>query len=168
MKIGIVSDSHGKTDRLRRAVELFASRGVEAIVHCGDILSAECIELLGDATVSAYVVVGNMDRHVDSLAATAKKRGVHFGWETIELPLANGEYLIATHGHDDKLLNELIAGGQFPYVCFGHTHRPGDKRLGRVRVINPGALRHPRRPHRPTVAVLDTDTDTLDLIEVGR
>ena len=54
-------------------------------------------------------------------------------------------------------------GGQFPYVCHGHTHRLRDDRIGDVRVINPGALNHPRNPRHPTIAVLDTATDTLTI-----
>jgi len=69
----------------------------------------------------------------------------------------------ATHGHDPRLLGELIADCQFPYVCHGHTHRLRDERVGDVRIINPGAL-HRAKMH--TVAVLDTDTDVLEHVLV--
>ena len=42
----------------------------------------------------------------------------------------------------------------------------GDERIGPVRVINPGALHHPRDPHHPTVALLDTGTDDLQVFDV--
>ena len=63
-------------------------------------------------------------------------------------------------------LSALIASGQFPWVCHGHTHRTRDERIGKVRVINPGALKSPRDPRHPTVAVLDTEADMLEFIEL--
>ncbi len=166
MKIGIVSDSHGKAGCLRAALELLASHCCEAVVHCGDIGSTECVELLGAAGMPAYAVAGNMDHHVGRLESAANECGVKFAWEVVEVPLAADQFLVATHGDDVGVLAELIEGGQFPYVCHGHTHCTRDERFGNVRVIGPGAIRHPRHPRHPTVVVLDTDTDTLQFIKV--
>jgi hypothetical protein len=168
MKIGIVSDSHGKTKRLKAALALLGRRDVEMIVHCGDVGSEACIEELGGAAAPAYAVAGNMDRHAERLAARAQQRGVHFAWEVIEVPIGRGQHLVATHGSDESVLTELIAGGQFRYVCHGHSHRTRDERVGGVRVINPGALYNNRRPHHPTVAVLDTEADSLEYIPVRK
>ena len=166
MKIGIVSDSHGKAKRLRAAIDALAERGIDALVHCGDIDSPQCLEMLGETGVPAYAVAGNMDRKLDVLGETARKSGVKFSSEVVEVPLGNGEYLIATHGNDDRVLGELIADEQFPYVCHGHTHRFRDERRGRVRIINPGALAHPKGPRHPTAVLLDTETDTLERIDL--
>ena len=168
MRIGIVSDSHGEIDRLRGALDIFEIHDAQAIVHCGDIGSAKCIELLADAPCDVYMVAGNMDRHVERLAALARGRGIHFGWEVIEVPLADGRCLVATHGHDANILGELIRGRQFPYVCHGHTHRARDERIGAVRVINPGALRSPKDPRHPTAALLDTDAETVEFLDVPK
>ena len=166
MKIGIVSDSHGRCELLTAALGLFAQRGVDAIVHCGDVGSIASMRSLGAVDTAAYAVAGNMDRHIDQLAVVADECGVNFHWEVIEMPIGDGRYLVATHGHDHGILNELIAGRQFPYVCHGHTHRVQDERFGQVRVICPGALRTPRNPRHPTVAILDTDSDSLEFIAV--
>jgi len=163
MKIGIISDSHGKAERLRAALEVLARRGVEAVVHCGDIGSVACMELLGSAPVPTYAIPGNMDRHVERFAATASRSGVTFAWEVVRVPIGDNEYLVATHGDDEDILGELINEQQFRYVCHGHTHNRRDERIGKVRVINPGALHHAKRH---TVAVLDTDTDKLEHIVI--
>ncbi len=169
MKIGILSDSHGKAQRLAAALEVFSDRGVDAIVHCGDAGSVECIEMLGVAGAAACAVAGNMDRRrTRAMAAAAERCGVAFATSFVEVPLGGGQFLVATHGHDAGLLAELIAGEQFPYICHGHTHRVRDERVGKVRVINPGALAHPRDPHYPTVAILDTDTDAVERIALPR
>ena len=166
MKVGLVSDSHGDVRRLNAALSALAGRGAEAVVHCGDIGSAECLGLLGGSGLVAAAVAGNMDRHPRRLAATAERAGVQFSERQIELDLGGGRHLAATHGHDASLLEELIRGQQFPYVCHGHTHRRRDERYGPVRVINPGALRHPRGHTGPSAAVLDTDADTLDYVSL--
>jgi len=118
--------------------------------------------------VPVYAVAGNMDRRVGELADEAERTGVHFSSEVVEVPLGDDRYLVVTHGDDEAVLEELIRGEQFPYVCHGHTHRIRDERIGRVRVLNPGALHHYKEPHHPGAILLDTDTDRLDWIDVPK
>ena len=165
MKIGIVSDSHGGIRWLRAALEAFGERGVQAIVHCGDVCGTDRIDMLAEARVDAYVVAGNMDRDFSDLEQAAQRCGVHFTSEVIEVPLGEGKHLVATHGHDENVLGELIAEQRFGYVCHGHTHQFRDERRGSVRIINPGALSH---AHSHTAAVLDTETDTLEWIDLNK
>ena len=167
MKIGIVSDSHGNVRRLQAALDAFAGRGAQAVVHCGDVGGVKCLHALADSGLKSYVVAGNTDRRADRLEQTARRLNIRFAWEVIEVPIAGGEYLVATHGSDAKILGELIAGRQFPYVCRGHTHRASDERHGPVRVINPGALHHPKHPRCPTAALLNTETGALEQIVLG-
>ena len=163
MVIGIVSDSHGKYARLKAALDVFAARGVDTIVHCGDIGSADCMEMLGHSGVDVYAISGNMDRHVSELSDIAAEMGINFGWEVIKVPIGDDKYLVATHGEDERLLGELLSEQQFPYLCYGHTHRKHDQKHGNTRLINPGALHH-AKVH--TVAILDTATDTLEFVEL--
>ncbi len=163
MVIGIVSDSHGKSKRLKAAVEIFARRNVDAVVHCGDIASAGDVEILASIGCAAYLVLGNMDRRIEGLVEAAKRWAVHFHAEAVEVPLGEGEFLVATHGSDSPMLRDLMDDPQFPYVCHGHSHATRDERIGITRVINPGALHH---IHPRTIAILDTDSDKVEFIEV--
>jgi putative phosphoesterase len=163
MKIGVVSDSHGRAGPLRKALASLLARGAEAFVHCGDIGSSECIAALAEAGVPAYAVAGNMDRHVDQLQAEAERTGVHFSLDTVLMPLENGSYLAATHGSCSQTLRQLLSDKRFRYVCHGHTHRPRNERIGPTQVINPGALRH---AHPTSVALLETETGRVEHIEV--
>ena len=163
MRVGIVSDTHGDVKQLSHALEIFSHHQVQAIVHCGDIGSILCLRLLANTAPNVHVVAGNTDRHVEELANEAGNLGINFAWEAVQVPMGDGKTLVATHGHDENLLGELIASRQFDYVCHGHSHKIRDDRVNGVRVINPGAL-HRAKVH--TVAVLNTVCDVLEHIVV--
>lgn len=166
MLIGLLSDSHSNTSRLEAGVSLLVEQGAEAIVHCGDIVAIDHVAMLADREAQGYLVAGNMDRHPAKLAHAATACGVTFAADFVNVPLGDGRFLIALHGDDGALMSELVDGRQFPYVCHGHTHRAAEDKYGQVRVICPGALAHPRSPKYPTVATLDTESDTVKFIKV--
>jgi len=168
MRIGIISDSHGQIERLTSAMAILARRGAQAVVHCGDVGTVACLRALAGGGMAAYAVAGNMDsHHLRELIQAARSANVQYSTELVAVDVGGGKHLAATHGHDETLLEELIVGQQFAYVCHGHTHRVRDDRYRAVRVINPGALHHSRRPGYPTAALLDTDTDQLSLLRVA-
>ncbi|MDP6542502.1 MAG: YfcE family phosphodiesterase [Phycisphaerae bacterium] len=166
MLIGLLSDSHANALRLENAVALLIEHGAEVLVHCGDIVAADQLAILAYRGADVYLVAGNMDRRPEKLAEEARGFSVNFAADFLEVPLGDGRHLIALHGDNQQLLNEFITGRQFPYICHGHTHRTANKTYGPVRVICPGALDGPRKPKYPTVAILDTDSDTVKFIEV--
>lgn len=166
MVIGILSDSHGAVNRLDAALKLFSRQDCGALVHCGDIVSPDSLELLAEAGVPVHLCLGNMDRKSTAVLEAAKRLGFDAGWRTVEVSLDDDQHLLATHGDDEHLLAELIEGAMFPYVCHGHTHCFRDERIGDVRVINPGALWHPRDGTPPSVAVLDTASDRLTRLDL--
>ena len=165
MIIGIVSDSHGQLAPLRAAIELFGQRRVEAVVHCGDIGSIQCLDVLGHRDIPVFAAAGNVDCDVPGMLDAAANAGVRLGWEMIEVPLPDGGSLAATHGHNALLLRSLIDTGRFAYVCHGHTHKRRDELIDNTRVINPGAL---HRTPQPTVAILVTGRDTLEFLDLPR
>ena len=138
----------------------------DAVVHCGDVGSPACLELLGASPMAAYAVAGNMDRRGEQFAEAARSAGVTFDRDVVEVPLGEGQSLAVTHGDDRSLLTELVAGGRHRYVCHGRTHSRRDEAFGPCRLINPGALRSPKHPPRPSAALLDTDTDTVEFLDV--
>jgi len=166
MIIGILSDSHGQVQRLAAALAEFENWSVEALVHCGDIGRA-CVRPLTDCRYPIYLALGNADRNINWLTAgRRRRRRMVIDRQVVEVPIAPDVYLAACHGDDQRLVEELVASQAFPYVCHGHTHRMRDERYGKVRVINPGSLFYPRGYEHHTVAVLDTEADTLEHIEL--
>lgn len=62
------------------------------------------------------------------------------------------------------IVQRVLEGQAHDYLFVGHSHVKLDTRVGRVRVINPGAL---HRAREKTVATLDTGTDLLRFITVA-
>ncbi|NQU41374.1 MAG: metallophosphoesterase family protein [Lentisphaerae bacterium] len=166
MRIGVVSDSHGKRGALKNALALLVSKHIDAVLHCGDLCCTSCLRLLDKLDVPAWLVAGNMDSHLDGLDHAVERSAVTFSYSSVEIPLENGAYLVATHGHDEALLASLIGGEHFPYICHGHTHRARDERVGSTRIVCPGALCGPRHPSFPTVALLDTSEDRVTFFNI--
>jgi len=160
MLIGILSDSHGRHMTVRRAVELFDRLGVDLIVHCGDIGDASVLDEL--AGRPCRFVWGNMDQPGCGLDAYLESTGIPAP-ATNGAPIqADGKTILVFHGHE-RAFHRAVSDEAADYILHGHTHRKRDERIGRCRVINPGAL------HRATpksVATLDTATDTVTFHDI--
>ncbi len=161
MNIGILSDTHGHAIRAIRAIETLLSRGCEVILHCGDIGSEEVLEELAARcaahSAAFHAVLGNVDEYEATFWRGPDGRPITY---RAELTLA-GKRIAILHGHHRSALEQVIASGDFDYVFTGHTHAASDERVGRTRVINPGAV---YRANPPTIAMLDTAEDRLELI----
>ncbi len=160
MLIGILSDTHGRAQMTAAAVALLRERGAEFFVHCGDIGGEEVLDQL--AGLPSVVVFGNTDWDRDDLARYAGTLGIGIGDPYAELELA-GRRIAVLHGDDHALLQSLLTAQQHDYLFHGHTHVRNDQRVGRTRVINPGAL---HRARRKSVATLDLATDALTFLDL--
>lgn len=153
MLIGILSDTHGRTDMAHRAIALLLENGSEFLIHCGDV-GDDVLELL--PTGKSAFVFGNNDYGVTEMRRQAAELNIqclgHGG--AIEL---GGKKIGVAHGDQARILNGLIEGG-VDYLLTGHTHVDHDRQAGNTRLINPGAL---HRAKRKTVALLELDTDVL-------
>jgi len=162
--LGILSDSHGKVDATRAAVDLLRNRGAEYLIHCGDVGGEPILDLLaGDAPPAAFVW-GNNDYDRQNLARYAKSIGVTCLDVLGSLEL-DGKKIAVTHGDHGGLVRRVLDAQDHDYLLVGHSHVPADQRVGRVRVINPGAL---YRAAAKTVALLDLAGDTLELLTLAR
>ena len=59
MLLGVVSDTHGQTDYTLDAVRMLESLEVDAVLHCGDVGSAEVVRLF--KPWPTHFVLGNVD-----------------------------------------------------------------------------------------------------------
>lgn len=161
MKIGILSDTHGKVETAAAAIEMLRQAGAERLIHCGDVGSPAILDEMAGSP--AAFVWGNTDYERLSLQRHAQHLGVECFGEWGELQWA-GKRIAVLHGDDAELRQRLLSGQEYDYLLHGHTHTRIDQRIGRTRLINPGAL---YRATTRTVALLDLPIDQLDFITVA-
>lgn len=139
--VGVISDTHG----LLRPEAVEALKGVELILHAGDVGGPEVLEALR-AIAPVVAVRGNNDR-----GAWAEELPE---WEVVEV---GSSHVYVIHDLNEMDLSPAAAG--FRVVVSGHSHKPlAEERRG-VLYLNPGSA-GPRRFKLPvTVARLNIDGD---------
>lgn len=126
MKIGVISDTHG----LLRPEAVEALRGVEHILHAGDVGDAAILDQLRQlAPLTA--ICGNIDRS-GTCSQLPKTEVVELGECSI--------YML--HDVHDLDLDPVAAGIQV--VISGHSHKPSIEWKKGVLYFNPGSA-GPRR-----------------------
>lgn len=159
MKLGIMSDSHGRVGHVRTALRMLDDAGAEAVAHCGDVGGLPVLDEL--AGRRCWFVWGNTDVPEPTWRSYVKGLGLTWPEGPVELTLA-GRRIGIYHGHE-KGFAEAVRKTPYDYLLHGHTHRLNDGRVAGMRVINPGAL---HRVAIRTVAVLDLATDELEFLEL--
>jgi uncharacterized protein len=149
MRVGIVSDTHGHVAHTRPAVRMLESLDVEHVIHCGDIGSAEVVELF--APWPTDFVFGNCDTDQKSLQAAIEQAGQTCHGEFGEFDL-EGVRIALIHSHEARRFAAVVGSGRYQVVCYGHTHVALIEHRGETLVINPGAV-YRASPH--TVALLE-------------
>jgi len=161
MKVGIMSDSHGRVEPVRRAMALFREAGVGTIVHCGDVGGLAVLEEM--AGEPCRFVWGNTD--FPEHGWQSRIEAMELPWPQ-EIPLmltVDGKKIAVCHGHE-RAFFRARDGGEYDYVLHGHTHERADHYVGSTRVINPGAL---HRASVKTIAILEPRTNELEFIELN-
>jgi putative phosphoesterase len=142
MKIGILSDTHG----LLRPEVLPALRGVDHILHAGDVGDSAILDAL--RTIAPVTAIrGNIDIHGDCALLPAT--------DAIEL---GGHLFYLVHSAQWLDVNPAAAG--IRCVVSGHSHKPLIETKSGVLYLNPGSC-GPRRFSLPVTLVL---MDTADML----
>ena len=160
MLLGILSDTHDRYEMMAAAVRALQERGAAYFLHCGDVCAPNMLDHL--AGLPSAFVWGNCDYDRPALQHYAQLVGVSCYGALADLELA-GKKIAVIHGDDHRLKQQLLAEQRHDYLLHGHTHVREDKRVGQVRIINPGAL---HRASPKSVALLDTAADRLEFIDV--
>lgn len=120
-KIGVISDTHG----VLHADVIETLKGVEMILHAGDVGRPEVLEMLGDIA-PVIAVRGNVD-HGDWARELREREVIEIG----EMAF----YMI----HDLHRLDLDPAAAGFKGVIYGHSHRPSEIWKEGVLYLNPGS-----------------------------
>ena len=152
MKIGVVSDSHGHVENLRRAIKALRSEGVNRIVHLGDDYD-DVKALSGEEGADIMQVPG-------VFCASYHEPGIPnriiAEWEGVKVLLS---HTAEAHKNDlpsDLKPEEVVVRGEVQMVLVGHSHIPEIKEHGGIIWVNPGHLKDDdKKGYPPTYAILE-------------
>lgn len=127
MKIGIISDTHTKFKKAKKALEMLLENGAEFIVHAGDICEVQTLELLKHCGKKYVVVYGNNDAHL--------------------VPFHN-DYNLVQEPYYFKLADTTFKLMHLPFymapdtevILFGHTHQFESEFNNSTLFLNPGEV----------------------------
>jgi len=154
MKIGIISDTHSKVKKAKRALDTLLSDGAEFIIHAGDIVELENLDMLEDSGVRYVAVYGNNDAHL----------GHH-----------HSKYNLVQEPYYFKIANTKIKLMHLPFymtpdadvVVFGHTHTFESDYKGNTLFLNSGEVCARSKPISEW-AMLDISEDKFKVTHYTR
>ena len=160
MKILLVSDTHGMTERVTRVCEDHGN--FDLILHLGDYQRDQ-----DDIMLKTGITVKGVAGNCDWAATTAECSRT----ETFEC----GK-IFMTHGHtlgvNYDLTNLCLAAKEAGAIAafYGHTHVAFYDESGDVRILCPGSISNPRDGTRGTYAIINTYDGHLEcrLFEYGK
>lgn len=143
MKILLVSDTHGRDERLEEVLKL---EKPDFLCHMGDLEGSEDhIRVITKCPLA--MVSGNNDFWTDL------NPEVTFELHGFRIFMTHGHYYYAHSGNEQ--LKSVGRRNGADIVLFGHTHRPTLEWDKDIIVANPGSLTFPRQEkRRPSYMVL--------------
>jgi predicted phosphodiesterase len=185
--IAVISDVHGNVEALDAV--LSDAGAVDAYWFLGDLVAhgprpAECVRRVR-ALPGLVAVRGNTDRYTLTEPPTPE-HAASFDWTraalstdelgwlgSLPVEARPGDGVLMVHaspGRDDGPgldphtrdadLVPAFASADADLVLVGHTHHPDERRLGDIRVVNPGSVSLPRMSDASTRYAVLTSTDT--------
>lgn len=149
-KILIVSDSHGRENNLKKAVQNMGKH-LDLMIHLGDS-QRDPDRLIGMVDCPVEMVRGNSDGMFTLPAAKLVEIGSHKA--------------LLTHGHryggsaGIPQMVEMAKANGADIVMFGHTHIPLLEQKPGMTVLNPGSISQPRQEGgRPSYMVMTIEED---------
>ena len=141
--VGVISDTHG----ILLPAAIKALKGVDLIVHAGDVGNTEVLDGL-KSIAPVFAVRGNVDM-IEGLRALPET-------EVIEV----GDVLLYAI-HDIRRLDIVPSKAGFDAVIFGHLHCPSVSEQKGVLFLNPGSAAQPRRNYPASLALLHINGSSI-------
>ena len=157
MLIGLISDTHDRLPMIDRAIEMFQRRGVQAILHPGDLIAPFAAKRLLKFKGPIYVIYGNNDGERAGLKEVLP--------QIVDGPahiLMAGKKIVLHHFVDWCVPSDIA---QADIVVTGHTHQVISEQRNGTLFLNPGECCgwvH----DRCTVGLLDTDSMNMEVVEL--
>ena len=136
MIIGVISDTHGELNNLRKAVENIRLQNVEIIVHLGD--DYEDCDILDETALKVIKVPGvfsalYQDRNIPNRIIK------EFCGKKVLI-----SHTLESHANDlpdDIKPENLLRAQKIDMILYGHTHIPKIEIKNNVILFNPGHLK---------------------------
>ena len=127
IKIGILSDSHLKSDYTSDVINFLKAQKCEYLIHAGDLCTEKNLQLLEDSNLKYIAVFGNNDRNLLSLSSkyNIKQEPYYFKIQDLKFKLMHLPY----HMTPDSDI-----------VIFGHTHEFECDYKNKTLFLNPGEV----------------------------
>ncbi len=155
-RIGIISDTHDRLDKVRSAVVLFSRLKPDRVVHCGDFVAQFVLREMGGLDMPVAGVYGNCDGD----RAALRRQAEELGFSLQEGPLGielDGKRIVVTH----KPLNPVP---DCDFYLHGHTHKLRHEGSHPV-IVNPGEACG-WLSGRATAAMLNTTTSEVEFFDL--
>jgi putative phosphoesterase len=144
MKVCILSDSHDHIPLLEAAVAAAKAAGVEAVLHCGDVVAPSTLQCLEGYGLPTHVIHGNNTGDLYTLGRLAARPGGHLRYHGMDAALELGGRRVFLV-HYPHYARAMASTGDWDLVCCGHSHKVSLERLpnlsgGTTVVVNPGTV----------------------------
>lgn len=127
MKIAILSDSHTKVDYTKEVVDFLIKQGAQYIIHAGDFVLKENLEILKNTNLPYVAVFGNNDARLFHLSN--------------EYRIEQEPYHFKIKEHTFKLMHmPFYLNGDSNVIIYGHTHTFESEYKGSTLFLNPGEV----------------------------
>ena len=175
MRVGVISDTHNPSVGAVPPSEVASAfKGVDVIIHAGDIYQPSCLDWL-EEIAPVYAVELGADAHFrDDARVVDMARVIELEGHTVGIIhdlLVPGmvqevtEFTpLSKHFPQDADLTsalEKVFGTRVDIVVFGHTHYPVVEEFQGVLMLNPGSPSLPKQINRlGQVAILELGPDS--------
>jgi len=157
MLAGVMADSHDNIPLVRETLEEFRARGVEHIIHAGDIVAPFTLEVLLQPDIPFVGVLGNNDGETGGLTSMCPTL-----YEPPHIFELGGREIVLSHREED-VPEDRAADADV--VIFGHTHEAGIDEGPPLR-LNPGEVGGWLHGNT-TAALLDLDELNARIIDLN-
>ena len=144
MKICILSDSHDHIPLLEAAVAEAHEVGVEAVVHCGDVVAPSTLHCLEKYGLPVHVIHGNNSGDLYALTRLSHKANGVITYHGMDAGIELGGKRIFLV-HYPHYARAMATTGNWDIVCCGHSHKVQIETIPHVKggetvLVNPGTI----------------------------
>ncbi|MEZ0289670.1 MAG: metallophosphoesterase [Sulfolobales archaeon] len=167
--IAVVSDSHDNLVNVDKAINLIKSRGVDTVIHLGDIIAPFTLARFIGAGLRVIAVFGNNDGEKIVLKKVAERGNSEIN-EPPHTIVLNGRKILMIHGKGSveetrEYVEALASSGYYDVILYGHTHAVDSRVVKNTLVLNPGEI-YGFLSGRASFAFLDLDKLEVEIVNI--